>query len=271
MNDETITSELEAALFRQALARRQQAGAVHNYFEYHKARYDYVLSVAKRWCPDRSTRVLDIGRSYLSTMLLDLYDDVTTLGFPLQMTGHGNSDSSGTGRTLSGHIIYDLNDAQDLLPIDRDKQYDLIVFCETIEHLHTAPELVLFVLRGILRDGGIIICQTPNASSLDNRLLMMVGRNPFHMICIENFNPGHFREYTKSELMHLFEFAGYKVLSHEYKEYFGCEGSVAKLLCAKILKGVSAIFPSFSRGQTIVSRKQVFCDFGFRGRRLQSS
>ena len=193
MNDETITSELESGFF----VRLWREGNRQARFTTILITTRLVMIMFSLW-QNGGVRTgllaLDIGRSYLSTMLLDLYDDVTTLGFPLQMTGHGNSDSSGTGRTLSGHIIYDLNDVQDLLPIDRDKQYDLIVFCETIEHLHTAPELALFVLRGILRDGGITICQTPNASSLDNRLLMMVGRNPFHMICIENFNPGHFRD-----------------------------------------------------------------------------
>lgn len=270
MNDENVTHESESALFRRTLARRQQATAGHNYFEYHKDRYAYVLSLAKRWCPDSSTRVLDIGRSRLSTMLLDLYDEVTTLGFPLQVTGHGNSDSSGVGKALRGHVVYDLNDAQDLHPITCAEQYDLITFCETIEHIHTAPELVLFVLRGVLKDGGIIICQTPNASSLDHRLLMMVGRNPFHLIRIENYNPGHFREYTKAELGYLFELAGYKVLFHEYREYFGCEGPVAKLISAKVLKGISKVLPSFARGQTMVCRKETLRDparsEGFRAR-----
>jgi len=61
------------------------------------------------------------------------------------------------------HIVFDLNDTQTIEAIPTDIRFNLIVFAEVIEHLHTAPELVLHALCNLLTDDGIIVCQTPNA------------------------------------------------------------------------------------------------------------
>jgi hypothetical protein len=68
------------------LAEERQSQASHNYIEYHRQRFSYIIQKCKELCPDRKTRVLDIGYSRLSYLLLEAYDDVTTLGFPLSGT-----------------------------------------------------------------------------------------------------------------------------------------------------------------------------------------
>ena len=83
---------------------------------------------------------------------------------------------------------------------------------EVIEHLYTAPEIVLKCIKKIIKQNGYFIIQTPNAASLSKRMkLMFQGRNPYEMIRVDHNNPGHFREYTVDELEKIFiDLSGYE-------------------------------------------------------------
>jgi hypothetical protein len=89
-----------------------------------------------------------------------------------------------------------------------------------IEHLYTAPQLVLAFVHTLLSDGGLLLLQTPNAASLQKRIKMAIGRNPYEMIRIDPTNPGHFREYTIRELRRLAEGAGFRVERQATAFYF---------------------------------------------------
>ena len=78
--------------------------------------------------------------------------------------------------------------------------YELIIMAEVIEHLYTSPSLVLGFLQSLLRPGGLLIVQTPNALAIGRRFKMLLGRPPFELIRENPYNPGHFREYTAREL-----------------------------------------------------------------------
>ena len=126
-----------------------------------------------------------------------------------------------------------------------DRQFDLITFCETIEHLYTSPTLVLAFLKGLLRPGpgvGILI-QTPNAASLLKRRDLLLGRNPNELIRTQRTNPGHFREYTMNELLNYAAEAGLTVWHAEYCSYWPAKGPVQRLL-----EGI----PSLRQGITIL-------------------
>src|ERR1700761_1823371 len=71
------------ALLTTLLAEEARAQSGHNYLEYHRQRFEYVVEKCRQFCTDRHTRVLDIGRSQLSRLLLREYESVTTLGLPL--------------------------------------------------------------------------------------------------------------------------------------------------------------------------------------------
>jgi hypothetical protein len=98
----------------------------------------------------------------------------------------------------------------------------------------------------------VIICQTLNASSLKKRIMMLLGHNPYELLRIDARNRGHIREYTREELIKIGSRAGLSTVSHEYKEYFGVKGGPVKKF---VLKAVAALFPSLSRGQTIVYKR----------------
>lgn len=209
-----------------------------SYEQYHSRRFAYLMGAVDAVAGPGSA-ILDIGRGPFTAMLSERYGDVTTLGF-----------ACGS----AGHIAYDLNTAA-RQPIPTDRRFDVAVFAEVIEHLHTAPETVLSRLRDILLPGGHVILQTPNAADLMKRLKLLAGRNPYERIRQDAGNPGHFREYTRAELIALAGEAEYTVVSHSYGEYFGCYDTGWRgRIGLPVLRAVAAAIPPLARGQTLVLR-----------------
>ena len=233
--------------------------ADHDYLDYHGRRFKYVVGKCVQLRPEPKSRVLDVGRSHLSASLLEHYDSVWTLGFPLDdAEGFGHLAGIAPSRKeYAGHIEFDLNNTQAIEVIPTDIRFYLISFAETIEHLYTAPELVLHALRDLLTDDGIIVCQTPNAAALHKRIALLLGRNPYERLRIDVRNRGHIREYTKRELIDVGRVAGLELVDHEYAEYFGRQGSALRKLAVRITETVARVFPTLSRGQTIVFRKSL--------------
>ena len=249
------------SLMETLLVEESRGQAGHNYLEYHSERFDYIVKKCREFCPDSRANVLDIGRSQLSSLLLKEYESVTTLGLPLswkEQFGHeAGSERISDDKSYAGHIVFDLNDAQRVEWIDTRQTFSLVVFAETIEHLYTAPELVLGVLAKTLARDGVIICQTPNASALHKRVKMMMGRNPYELLRVNAGNRGHIREYTRKELIAVGRRAGLTMVFHEYRDYFGASGGTAKKTAIMGLKAAATLLPSLSRGQTIVYKRSM--------------
>ena len=70
-----------------------------------------------------------------------------------------------------------------------DKTFDVMVSLETIEHVENDGAYVREARR-VLRDGGVLICSTPNRNVL----------NPGRRLSDRPFNQYHVREYTVPEL-----------------------------------------------------------------------
>ena len=227
------------------------------YEAFHRARFDFALAKAKAVCPSRSAQVLDIGRSYLSLELLHAYDNVTTLGFPLEPHSFtGIVDAAGIEKPFKGHIAYDLNAAQHTPPSHDGGGFDLVVFGEVLEHLHTAPELTVHALKGLMKPGAHLIVQTPNAAALHKRWNLLFGYNPYERIRINPLNPGHYREYTRAELIEIARGLDLDVVSHEYRDYFGWTPTPGGQATFVAYKALVAAVPALARGQTIVLRKR---------------
>src|SRR6185312_6392677 len=152
------------------------------YLECHAKRYAHLLNTVGALIATRRDPLaaLDIGPGFQTTLL--------HAAFPtLQI------DTLGGGFVpdfVRRHHEFDLNDFNHP---DRDPglaQYDLIIFCEVIEHLYTMPETVLARLRPHLRPGGALIMQTPNAVQWRHRVRMALGRNPYDRIIASRM--GHY-------------------------------------------------------------------------------
>jgi 2-polyprenyl-3-methyl-5-hydroxy-6-metoxy-1,4-benzoquinol methylase len=186
-------------------------------------------------------RVLDIGPHFLSRAIGSLFPAER-----VRLNTMGWADSRLVPMHLvNKHYEFDLNDAQEQANWPPPEPHDIIIMAEVIEHLYTAPEHVLAMLKTFLVPGGVLLIQTPNAAALDKRWALLRGRNPYEMIRRTRANPGHFREYTGTELKKLCEAAGLRCTRVEYRDYWRAHG-VARVLEKFVL--------SFRRGLTVVCR-----------------
>lgn len=218
------------------------APAVRSYEAFHAARYETLLATV-RALPVPGT-VLDVGTFLQTELFRREWPDalVHTLGEPWTTSGWG------TVRDGERHWAYDLNDLQfpdrrpDIGPVD------LVVMAEVIEHLYTAPAVVLGAVREWLAPGGRVVIQTPNAARLEARLRLLRGRHPYEMIRPERENPGHFRELTVGELRSVAAEAGFTVESLGVGNYFGLTSPrrralkrATALLPATLRDGINAV------------------------------
>jgi SAM-dependent methyltransferase len=248
----------EANLARPGAATPQMREA---YLRNHTARIDDTLRRAVALCPGPSASVLDIGRSAVSRALLEVYDEVTTLGLPLDVQAHYISASrwdAPPGKLYAEHLVCDLNNVWHAGATPTARRFDLIVFAEVVEHLHAAPEDVLAWLAALLKPGGFLLCTTPNAASLGKRLKLAAGRNPYERLRrgLDNAdNPGHIREYTRNELFEIGKAAGLCVVDHEYTDYFDPGRRVTAWPRAYAAHGAFLLWRAFARYQVIVYRR----------------
>ena len=177
------------------------------YVGYQAPRFAMLLELLSRHVT-QETRILDVGRTLLTEMIESVFErPVDSLGFePDAVEPNG-----------ARHFHFNLNDTQWREKWLRELPgYDLIIMAEVIEHLYTSPSLVLGFLQSLLRPGGLLIVQTPNALAIGRRFNMLRGRHPFELIRENPLNPGHFREYTARELEHYGRQLGLAVVLSEH-------------------------------------------------------
>jgi SAM-dependent methyltransferase len=215
---------------------------IRQYLRFHAKRYAYLLG---KLDAHEHGRVLDIGASFQTTLLRDIYPDsaVDTLGF---------DDSRFPRREADRHIDFDLNDCLDEAAWPKlEIRYDMVVMAEVLEHVYTAARPVLTFVASLLRPGGKLIIQTPNAVNLGRRLSTLRGENPFGMIREEKKNPGHFCEFTVADLRGAAESANLSVEEATLTNYFGSQGyrkNIYEVLC-------SALPGDLRDGITLIARK----------------
>jgi SAM-dependent methyltransferase len=181
------------------------------YVAFHAPRFAFLLDLLGHHLRGERHRVLDVGPSNLTPELARRFGGkVDSLGLePEEDLPDGH------------HFHFDLNDAQERTRWRTDLgPYDVIVFAEVIEHLHTAPELAVSYLRTLLAPQGLLLIQTPNAASLRKRVKLLLGQNPFERIRLDPTNPGHFREYTAAEIEEIVTGAGLTIVGSWNKFYF---------------------------------------------------
>lgn len=206
----------------------------HDYKSYiatHAKRYGFLLDMVAtirnelgRYLP--TITILDIGPSFFTELMRVTFteDTVVTLGFD-SPESRGGHFPQGISFDQHRHLHFNLNDTQYPERWIKIPPADLVVMAEVLEHLYTAPTLVLEFVYSLLSPGGFLILQTPNAASLKKRLRLLIGRHPYEMIRENVENPGHFREYTKSELLAIAHSCGFTVRSCEMSNYFSHDSS----------------------------------------------
>lgn len=94
-----------------------------------------------------------------------------------------------------------------------DGHFDLVTWCEVIEHLTENPVLALSEVHRVLRPGGAVIISTPNVARVENVVRLWLGLNVFDPYHLGSPLRGsrHSREYTLPELTELLGECGFRI------------------------------------------------------------
>ena len=204
------------------------------------------LSAVRSLCAShRVRRVLDIGPSFQTVILKKILPEIE-----LETMGWEDHRYRPTPDTV--HHALDLNDTAKPESCAATPPVDMILFLEVIEHLHTSPRHVLRYLFRCLNTGGFLVMSTPNAAFLRNRLRLLGGFNPYELIREDANNPGHFREYTRTELINYCNDCGFNVIEARIENLF-LFGPGSGRLFSRITRW----FPqSFRRDITVIAQKK---------------
>ena len=208
------------SLIKQEIEQTCGPQAIKRYNFYHNRRFGIIINYCRKYVNNKKIKVLDIGRSQLTGLLANEYEDVYSIGFDPQIDKGGHRLIKESEKIK--HITFDLNLSYKVEQWPNYPNYfDLIVFSETIEHLHTTPVFSLLLFHYLLKHNGILIITTPNATSFFKRYKMLNGVNPFEQIRYYEGNPGHFREYTKKELLQMIDICNFESLECSYISFSG--------------------------------------------------
>jgi SAM-dependent methyltransferase len=189
-----------------------------NYHRFHMERYlsslEYLADLPKH------TRVLEIGAPpYGMTLMLRnwLFDDVAVSGYDEKSRRQyeRTSEERVTIRRADGTVLFDGIEHRFNLEIHRwplpDDNFDLIVCCETFEHLGLDPMHAYSEANRVLKTGGRLFITVPNGLALTNGVRYLSGRQPnsFTFYRPEGFSLRHQREPTPGEIECLLRAAGF--------------------------------------------------------------
>lgn len=209
------------------------------YLKYHANRFSFLLGLLEdcigTMAGGTCESCLDVGPNYLTVLLREC-------GIASRIDSIGFHDDRFPCRAGDAHFEFDLRNTvlQERWP--RIGPYDLVVMAEVIEHLPVHLPVIFAFLASLVKPGGHLVVQTPNACSLSKRMSFLMGRNPFDLIRDDRENPGHFREYTIRELTDHGVSAGFGVRRATTRNYFSGER-----LRSKALARVSPLLPASLR------------------------
>lgn len=169
-------------------------------------------------CRDLTGKCLEIGASpYFTTALLKEYTglDLTLSNYSPTTAKVGENvarwTSPRTGAPIEHRMVHDLfNVETDPLPYP-DDHFDVILFCEVVEHLTNDPLAALMEIRRVLKPGGRLILTTPNSASARNLFKILTGKSVYDRYSGYGPYGRHNREYTKGEIERMLGIVGFSV------------------------------------------------------------
>ena len=168
---------------------------------------------------DLSGSCLELGANpYYTSVLLKYFT-------PLEQTlanyfgPHFGSTASQTVKVVNPHTSeaeshvatfhhFNIEDAEFPFP---SASFDVVLFCEILEHLQSDPIRVLREIKRVLKQGGKLILTTPNVARLENICRLIAGENIYDPYSGYGPYGRHNREYTRDELAKLLGYAGFEI------------------------------------------------------------
>lgn len=210
------TSEQQLFDFLMALeldeAPRQE---MRNYCQHDWRRFVYTFGLAA----DLEGRCLELGANpYFTTMLLQRYSRLQ-LTLANYFGPHFGAEavqkvaipasSAAPGEVVEFRFQH-FNCEHDRFPYD-DGAFDVVLFCEILEHLQLDPVRVILEIKRVLKPGGRLILTTPNVARLENVARLIAGTNIYDPYSGYGAYGRHNREYTRHELAQLLDYCGFEM------------------------------------------------------------
>lgn len=184
---------------------------LRNYANDDFRRFVYTLGLV----PDRTgIKILELGANpYFITTLFHKFRSAE-----LHLANYFGTDApEGTQKVTiheTGEIVsYEykhFNIEKDRFPY-QDESFDVVLFCEIIEHLLSDPVQALTEIRRVLKPGGSLVLTTPNVARLENVAKIFAGHNIYDPYSGYGPYGRHNREYTQQDLFNLLSSNGFRV------------------------------------------------------------
>jgi len=164
--------------------------------------------------PRREGRLLEIGANpYFLTLLLKKFRT-----YEISLTNYFDGVAPRGVQTIVNECYGETHDLEfwqinvecDEFPF-ADESFEVVLFCEVIEHLLEDPIHALLEIRRVLVPGGCLIVSTPNVARWENVRRMLAGEQSLYDPYSQHGAYGrHNREYTLTELTRLLAEAGFR-------------------------------------------------------------
>lgn len=225
-----IVMDVKDYLYHSVVAP-EAANELHGYVDEAYGRFLATLDLI----PNGKGQLLEIGANpYFLTLLIKKFRN-----YEISMTNYFGKITEREQKQYINNDKYNefhefefknINIESELLPYP-DEYFDVILFCEVIEHLIENPIFALYNLHRVLKPGGVLILSTPNVLRYDN-LKKFIHRRTSTSICDAYSGYGaygrHNREYSLFELEDILSNVGYKIC--ERKTIFSCAGGAFQRL-----------------------------------------
>jgi SAM-dependent methyltransferase len=137
-----------------------------------------------------------------------------------------------------------------------DKQYDVLMAHDVLEHLHTSPRVLLNRLLQYIKPGGIMAITVPNAANLRKRIHLLFGRTNYAKYAYYYWYPGlwrgHIREYVRGDLILMNQYLDLELLE---LTTFHLQLDALPAWACQLFVILSNIAPGFRDSWMLISRK----------------
>ena len=181
-----------------------------NYLQEDFKRFLYTLQLI----PKESGRLLEIGANpYFMSLLIRKYTN-----YDLHCSNYfgENWPAYSTQKLIDedGKSIEftfgNFNIENEKIPFD-SHTFDVILFCEVIEHLTLDPVSAIMHIKDVLKPNGYLILTTPNVDRLENVARILAGANIYDPYSGYGVYGRHNREYNRHEISLLLSHLGFDV------------------------------------------------------------
>lgn len=187
------------------------AAELKNYANDDFKRFIYTMGLVPE---EAGLKILELGANpYFTTTLLKKFRkaDLYLANFfaaKNESDGEQKVTIQQTGEVIN-YSYKHFNVEEDPFPY-ADNTFDVVLFCEILEHLLADPVHALTEIRRVLKPGGTLIVTTPNVVRLENVRKMIAGENIYDPYSGYGPYGRHNREYTQQDLFRLLTANGFR-------------------------------------------------------------